>query len=165
MEFDTGRRRFLELAGTGTALSLAGCSAVQDSVAPGSEEPSDGEKAVAIAVSVDQQKMQQRQQEIRSEFDSGNITRKEAQERYQTVQTELRKKAVASFTEQVKSDSELTIKDSVDQFGVVLVTGPATGLIDLLSETDVQGLFPKATFQRAKQQAGQQRSTPSSNTS
>lgn len=164
MEFDTGRRRFLELAGTGTAISLAGCSAVQDSLAPGSEEPSDGETAVATAVSVDQQKMQQRQQEIRSELESGNITRKEAQKRFQTVQTKLRKEAVASFTKQVKSDSELTVRDSVDQFGVVLVAGPATGLIDLLSVADVQGLFPKATFQRAKQQAGKP-STPSSNTS
>ena len=96
MDFDTGRRRFLELAGTGTALSLAGCSALQDDAAPqttaetattaGSEG---GTRRVTVALQADQQALQRRQQEISSELRAGNLTRSEAQQQYQATQQEL----------------------------------------------------------------------------
>lgn len=165
MDFDTGRRRFLELAGTGTALSLAGCSALQNDDAPqttaetGTEtsSASGGERREAtVALRADQEKLQQRQQEISSELRSGNITRSEAQQQFQAAQQELLSNAVTSFTERVESNEALTVVDSVDQFGVFLVEGPAGGILDTLSFDSVNALLSAATFQQAKQQAQQQ---------
>lgn len=165
MDFDTGRRRFLELAGTGTALSLAGCSALQNDAASqttaetGTEtvSGSGGERReVTVALRADQQKLQQRQQEISSELRSGNISRTEAQQQFQAAQQELLSNAVSSFTARVESNEALTIVDSVDQFGVFLIEGPAAGLLDTLSFGAVNALLSASTFQQAKQQAQRQ---------
>ncbi|WP_136590454.1 hypothetical protein [Salinigranum halophilum] len=163
MDFDTGRRRFLELAGTGTALSLAGCSALQDDAAPqttaetattaGSEG---GTRRVTVALQADQQALQRRQQEISSELRAGNLTRSEAQQQYQATQQELLSNAVASFTDRVESTASLSVVDSVDQFGVFLVEGSATAVLDTLSFGSVNALLAAETFQQARQQAQRQ---------
>lgn len=176
MELDTDRRRLLELAGTGTALSLAGCSALQGDAGNGTETrdttenstdttaegTSDGEEKVAVAVQANQQELQQRQQEVRSELESGNISRSEAQQQVQSAQVELRSEAVTSFTQRVSSNSGLTVDDSVDQLGILLISGSATALIDTLSFDEVNGLLPRETFQQAKAQAQQQTGTSTS---
>jgi carbohydrate-selective porin OprB len=165
MDFDTGRRRFLELAGTGTALSLAGCSALQNDAASQTTAETGTETAsasgserreVTVALRADQEELQQRQQEISSELRAGNITRTEAQQQYQAAQQELLSGAVTSFTERVESNDALTVVDRIDQFGVFLIEGPAAGLLDTLSFGAVNALLSAATFQQAKQQAQQQ---------
>lgn len=174
MEFDTDRRRFLELTGTGTALVFAGCNALQNNGENNTENSAENstgttptstavEKAtVTVAVQADQQKFQQRQQEIRSELQAGNISRAEAQQQFRSAQNELRSNAVASFTEQARSKSNLAIENSVDQLGVLLVSGPPAALINILSDGDASALLPEATFQQAKSQAAQQNKTPTS---
>ncbi|WP_216824741.1 hypothetical protein [Salinigranum rubrum] len=164
MDFDTGRRRFLELAGTGTAFSLAGCSALQDDAAPQAQTtesetgdaPSSGaSRQATVALRADQQALQQRQQEISSELRSGNISRSEAQQQYQTAQQELLSDAVTSFRERAESTESLSIVDSVEQFGVFLVEGPAATILDTLSFDAVNALLSAATFEQARQQAQQ----------
>ena len=174
MEFDSERRRFLQLTGTGTALSLAGCSALQDQEAVGTNttaaEGSNGKnqrQRVAVATPADQQKLQQRQQKIQSELSSGNISRSEAQKRYRTAQRELRSNAISSFRERAKSMSNLKVVDSLAQFGVLLVAGTPTALIQTLSFKPVNALLPAATFQQAKtrlQQQQQQQNSSSTST-
>lgn len=156
MEFDTGRRRFLEIAGTGAALSLAGCNAQQTD---GETTGTTGSGAtVTVAVQPDQEQLQQREDEIRSQLESGNISQTEAQEQFRTAQSELRSAAVSSFEEQA-AESGLTIEDSIEQFSVLLVSGPATALIDALSFEMVNGLLPAETFQQAKDQVTTQTAT------
>ena len=156
MEFDTGRRRFLEIAGTGAALSLAGCNAQQTD---GETTGTTGSGAtVTVAVQPDQEQLQQREDEIRSQLESGNISQTEAQEQFRTAQSELRSAAVSSFEEQA-AESGLTIEDSIEQFSVLLVSGPATALIDALSFEMVNGLLPAETFQQAKEQVTTQTAT------
>ncbi|WP_256288159.1 hypothetical protein [Halobellus inordinatus] len=157
MEFDTGRRRFLEIAGTGAALSLAGCNAQQTDGETTGTAGSNG-ATVTVAVQPDQEQMQQREDEIRSQLESGNISQTEAQEQFRTAQSELRSAAVSSFEEQA-AESGLTIEDSIEQFSVLLVSGPATALIDALSFEMVNGLLPAETFQQAKDQATTQTAT------
>ena len=161
MEFDSERRRFLELTGTGTALSLAGCSALQNQGATetNTTEGTSGEnqrQRVAVSIPADQQQLQQRQQEIQSKISSGNISRSEAQKRYRTAQQELRSNAVSSFRERASSMSNLTIVDSIAQFGIVLVAGTPTALIKSLSFDLVNALLPANVFQQAKTQFQQQ---------
>lgn len=174
MEFETDRRRFLELTGAGTALAFTGCNALQNTGVNNTENNTENttgttttrtpvEKAtVTVAVQADQQKLQQRQQEITSELQAGNISRAEAQQQFRSVQNELRSTAVASFKEQAQSKSNLAIENSVNQLGVLLVSGPPAALIDILSAGEASALLPEATFQQAKSQAAQQNETPTS---
>lgn len=181
---ETDRRRFLTLAGTGTALSLAGCPGLQGDTEPDSDgqtsttEPSTaqetpgtgtastpddtggGTETVAVAVQPDQQQLRQRRQQIQSELQAGNITRSEAQQQLQTAETDLRQQAIASFRERATSAESLTIVDTVDQFGVLLVSGSATSLIGTLGFSSVSALLPERTFQQAKAQAQQQSQSP-----
>lgn len=195
MDFTPNRRRILELAGTGTALSLAGCSALQnpsdDSTDPqgtpdaqetddpqettesrtddrgtsrdGTETPADGspggDATVTVAVRADQQILQQRQQEIQSELEAGNISRSEAQQRARRLQFELNIQAAASFQQRASSMPGLTVEDSIGQFGVLLVSGSTAALIDSLGFAEVNALLEDATFQRVKSRAQQQPET------
>lgn len=168
MDFETDRRRFLELAGTGTALSLAGCSALQNDAASqttttGTGEGGDGSRRVAVTVQPDQQKLQKRRREIQSELSSGNVSRSEAQQQYQTAQQNLLTEAVESFRQRADSTENLRVVGAVEQFGIVLVAGAPTALIDSLSFDVVNALLPQKTFQQAKSQVQQQNATGTAN--
>jgi hypothetical protein len=184
MADDTNRRQFLTLASAGTALSLAGCAALQgdtEATADGQTDTTDpttaqetpltetasdstdtgGEaETVTVAVQPDQQQLRQRQQKIQSELQAGNITRNEAQQQAQAAETDLRQQAVVSFRERATSAENLTITDAVDQFGILLVSGPATSLIGALSFASVSALLPEQSFQQAKAQAEQRTQSP-----
>lgn len=157
MNDETGRRRFLELAGTGTALSLAGCASLQnDAGTPtgtATEDTADKVATVAVAVRPDQATLEQERQKVRSELRAGNISRSEAQQRIKSVQEGLRSDAVLSFTTRASSNPDLTVEDSISNVGVLLVTGPSTALIEALSFDEVNALLPKATFDRVKSQS------------
>jgi hypothetical protein len=169
-EFDTGRRRFLELAGTGTAFSLAGCSALQDDASSqaqtttgagsesGGASTGGASRRATVAIRADQQALQRRQQEISAELRAGNISRAEAQQQFQTAQRELLAEEVAAFQDRADSTETLAVVGSVEQFGVFLVEGPATTVLDTLSFDPVNALLPTATFQEAERRAQQQQS-------
>jgi len=156
MRFKSTRRRFMELAGVGTTVSLAGCESLQNLGAD--EESTDvqtdtggGATAkVTVSIEPDQQRLQQRQQEIESAFQSGNITRSQAQQRFQSAQIELLSDAVDQFREQASAD--LTVEDTVTQAGVLLVSGPAIRLIDALALDSVNSLLDKSDFEQIQSQ-------------
>jgi hypothetical protein len=183
MDIDSTRRGFLTLAGTSTAMTLAGCPARQgdttdtegegtlDSQAtaePGSDTgsdttPADGAgRTAALAVQPDQEELRQRQQQIRSDLQGGNITRQEAQQQAQQAQTDLRTQAISTVRERLRSETDLEVTDAVDEVGALLVSGPAPGLIDTLTFQEVSALLPEQTFQEVKTQSqqGGQSQTP-----
>lgn len=160
MEFESNRRRFLELAGPTTAAALAGCGSLpggpSSSVASETVTQTDGPaeaRTVGVSVEPDQQALQERQAELRSELQAGNINRSEAQQRYRRIQDELRTEAMESFREHVDTVSALSIEGTVDQFALFLLVGSPTALIDTLSVDGVVGLLPRATFDEAQSQA------------
>ncbi|NHN61866.1 hypothetical protein G9463_00875 [Haloarcula sp. JP-Z28] len=160
MEFESTRRRFMELAGVSATVSLAGCNALQGgdsdgaNTGTGSQSQSAGTEPATVTVGVepDQTQLRERQQEIQSEIQAGNLTQSEAQAEYRTAQENLAEDAINSFEERATSDLGLTIDDSISQAGALLVTGPPAGLIDTLSVDSVTGLFPQATFEQIRSQ-------------
>ncbi|WP_136717749.1 hypothetical protein [Halorientalis salina] len=155
----TGRRRFLQLAGTGTALSIAGCNALQ-SDGTTTESGSDGSETVTVTVQADQEKLQERQAELRQQLQNDEISQQEARQQSQQIQQELLGEAVESFEGSVEDESALSIDDSVSELGVFLVSGSASALIGALSYDEVGGLLSQETFEQAKAQSGTQTATP-----
>jgi len=156
---DTGRRRFMQLAGTGTALSMAGCSALSnhDSDADGGAGAGgDGEAEIAtvtLGVQPDEAALQELQSNISSRVQSGELERMEAQQEFRTRRAELTSDAVDRFRNR-SADLSVSIDDTVDEFGVLLVTGEPAALLDSLGFDGVNGLFPAAVFEEARAQAG-----------
>lgn len=161
MNSETRRRRFLQLAGLSTALSLAGCQALQndDGDAGPTTATATGTTTVTVAVQPDQATLEQQRQQIRTELQTGNISRYEAQQQLQTVRGNLRSDAVAAFRERAGSTPELTVLESMDRLGALLVSGSPGALIGVLSVEAVSALLPKAAFQEVKAQG-----TPGSGT-
>lgn len=87
----------------------------------------------------------ERQQEVRSELQAGNITQREAQ-------LNLIEAVTTSFQGRATADFGLTVDDSVFEAGTLLVTGPSAGLVDTLSADSVTGLSPQATFEWSRSQ-------------
>jgi len=152
MQFKSTRRRFIELAGVSATASLAGCESLQNL---GAEEEStdvstgtggSATASVTVAIEPDQQQLQQRQQEIQSALQSGNITRIQAQQRFRSAQRELVSDAIDRFREQTSAD--LTVEDTVVQAGALLVSGPAIRLIDTLAFDTVSALLDASAFER-----------------
>ena len=178
MDKTTGRRQFIKLAGTGTALSVAGCNALQsdDSTAneteitdsgstPETEETDDGgstpdatDRTVTLQVQPDQQELRERQIQLQQQIQNEEISREEAQQQSQELQQELLGDAIENFESRASEESGLTIDDSLDQFGILLVSGNAGRLIDTLESEDVGGMFAADTFEQAQVQAEQQQS-------
>jgi len=160
MEFESTRRRFMQLAGTTATVSLAGCNALQGGTSDGTEtgtgpqsQTQTAEPAtVTVGVEPDQEQLRERQQEIQSELQAGNLTQSEAQAEYRTAQESLIEETINSFEERATSDLGLTVDDSVSEAGALLITGPPAGLIDTLSVESVTGLFPQATFEQIRSQ-------------
>lgn len=76
MDSETRRRRFLQLAGLGSALSLAGCQALQNDGGSAGQTTATtgGTVTVTVAVQPDRDTLEQQRQEIRSEMQAGNIS-------------------------------------------------------------------------------------------
>ncbi|MFB6255590.1 MAG: hypothetical protein ABEH58_02505 [Haloplanus sp.] len=147
----TGRRQFLQLAGTGTAASLAGCSALS------SQQGDSGEGAapatVTLAVQPDQQSLQELQSEIQSQVQSGELDPQQARAQFERRRTELTRSAVDTFRNRTGNVS-VSVDNTVAQFGVLLVSGDPAALIETLAFEEVSGLFPASTFEQAQAQAG-----------
>jgi len=145
----TDRRRFLQLAGAGAALSVAGCNALDDVTGSANDGGNDGDgRTVTLAVQPDQQQLQQRQADIQAQVQEGELNRSEAQVEFRTAQQELTTAAVESFRDRL-DDSPLSVEDSVAELGVLQVAGPADALLDTLAYEEVAALLPEETFETA----------------
>jgi len=154
------RRRVLELSGVGTTLAVAGCTGqLDDNGLEGDRgELADDERRVTMAVEIDQEAFQQRQQEIQQQVEDGELDQEEAQAEIESFQQEL----VDDAFETVLSEFEafdLTIEDTLDD-GIMLVAGPATDLIDAVDVDVVQALAGAALFEQAQEQPAPEEGEP-----
>jgi len=155
MDFVTERRRFLQMAGAGATVSLAGCSSLQnDGVQSDSDTTQAGETpTVTLLLEIDRMALQQVQAELQQKLQNGTINQTEAQQQFRTAQTELIGAAIEAFREEVRDDDSITIEETANQLGILLVTGSPASLIGTLEMSDVRGLLPEATFEEAQSQS------------
>lgn len=151
MEISTPRRRFLELVGTGTALSLAGCNALQnqtgDDPGPDADTPT-----VTLQIQPDQMELQERTNELRQQLQSGDISQEEAQQQAAEAEQELVSQAVETFQGRAADTDGFTIEDSLEDYGFFLVSGNARAIIDTLEFEEVNVISSPRMFERAQQQ-------------
>lgn len=170
-----GRRRFLELTGTGAALSIAGCLGNDggDSDSPAVEndsdssteqtddETSDGDSVVeegmvTVALEADQEALAEAQESIQAEIENESISQEEAQTQLQETEQELLEEAGSAFESNVEELDGLSIVDSVPAIGAVLVDGEAEAMIETLSFTEVSALLSGETYETVLEQQEQQ---------
>lgn len=150
MDLVTKRRRFLELAGTGGALALAGCTApTPEGNLADSETDLDEMATVTVALEVDQDALQTAREELVSQIENGTVNQTEAQEQFYATEADLLSKAATSFQERAAENEALSVKNSAAEIGVLLVSGTPTALIESLGRTEVRGLFTEETFEQA----------------
>jgi len=81
---DTSRRQVIAATATGTTLSLAGCSALDDDETPDTESSDSG---VTIAVDIEE-RIAEREAEIQQQLEDEELSQEEAQAEFQTAQLE-----------------------------------------------------------------------------
>ena len=160
MQDRTPRRRFLQLAGTGAVVSVAGCSALdQDAEDPenGDDDEGNGEQetaaefVVTAAMDISDEDLIEAQQEIEQAVEDGELDEEEAQIRAQEVQVELIAEAVAAFESHAEGDDGLQVTEAAEEAGVVLVEGNAEALLDVLTLDEVAGILDEEQFDELQQ--------------
>lgn len=157
------RRRLLQVGTAGTATAIAGCSSITDS----SDEDGtpDGEFTATAAVEIDdeenmqiQQEAGEKQEEIQQEVEAGEIDQEEAQERMQEVQQEAQEaqrelltEATDAATSRIEDTDGVGVADSAAESGILLVTGDAAPILELLNSEEVGALVSEAQFEELTQ--------------
>ncbi|MFB6109413.1 MAG: hypothetical protein ABEJ60_00865 [Halodesulfurarchaeum sp.] len=154
MDLEPKRRRFLELAGTGMTLSLAGCSAPSPSGTRAATEEIGERVTVTLALEIDQQALQNVRRRLTQKLQNGTINRTEAQKQFYAAEENLLKEAASAFRDRIAGLDSIAVTKSAPRIGVLLVSGTPAALIETLSYQEVRGLFPEGTFQRAVEQVG-----------
>ncbi|AOW80387.1 hypothetical protein HTSR_1209 [Halodesulfurarchaeum formicicum] len=150
MELRTNRRRFLQTAGTGLTLSIAGCSApAPSSGQAATDEQGDGSATVTIALEIDQETLQEKQNSLTEQLQNGSLNQTEARQQLYAAERELLGEAAATLEDRIASDERISVAESAEEMGVLLVTGSADALIRTLGYPEVRGLFPETTYEDA----------------
>jgi len=161
MDTNPPRRRVLQLAGAGTLASLAGCSALSDSGDTSQEgDQSDDDmddmseaEGVVMFVEPSQEDLQSMREEVSSQVESGEIDQAEAQSIIQERQGQLTTETVETVTSDLAGN--LSVVDSVPEFGAVLIDGDADAMIEQLNVERVSALLPPDIFEQIQTQAQQ----------
>ena len=155
------RRRVLAAAATGSALSLAGCSALDDEAPTADTDDADdadasddtdetdapdGEATAAVAVDIEE-RMQEAQADIQRRLEEGEIDEEEAQVELQETQLEVLEETIGEFEAHVADVDGLAVADTSVQTGLVLVDGEAAAIIDALDSETVTALIPADEFE------------------
>jgi len=161
MQDRTPRRRFLQLAGTGAVVSVAGCSSLdQDTEDPenGSDDDGDDDEreagaefVVTAAMDISDEDLMEAQQEIEQAVEDGELDEEEAQVRAQEMQVELIAEAVAAFESHVEGDDGLQVHEAAEEAGVVLLEGNAEALLGALTLDEVAGILDEEQFEALQQ--------------
>lgn len=147
MDTPLSRRRVIEAGGVGAALSLAGCSSL------GSQSSSDDSAArVTVFAGLDEAELESYQQEVQQQVQDGEMERQEAQMRLQQRRAELLAESVAAFEERAAENDDLTVDDTTEQAGVLLVEGTPAAIVETLGYEEVHGLLAEAAYEEYSQQ-------------
>lgn len=154
MEHSTSKRRLLQVGATGTALALAGCSALEDGTDTVDSESLEVTVSAAFSdeeIEEAQEALEEREAEIEAAVEDGELDEEEAQIAIQEAQIEIERELLIEVTEgletMIAETNELTLSDSEPELGLVLAAGDAESLIGLLSDDSVAGLFPETEFE------------------
>jgi len=170
---ELSRRRLLQVGTTGTVAAVAGCG----QLAPGETENSqdDGDvvadsqddatgtdsATVTVVAAPDEEELNSLRQELQTvqqEVAAGEISQEQAVSRQEEISADAQQliaEAVAGVETHAGETSGLSLLDTVEQEGVLLVEGTPANLIGLLGRADVDGLFGEDRFDELQQQ-GQQ---------
>lgn len=150
MELDTNRRRFLELAGTGGVLSLAGCSApMPDTTVENTGDGPAETATVTVALEIDEEALQAAREDLVTKIQNGTINQTAAQEQLYTTERELLAEAASTFRDHLETTEALSEENAATEIGVLLVSGTPAALIDSIARPEVRGLFSAETFEQA----------------
>lgn len=150
MNLDTNRRRFLQLAGTGGTLALAGCTApTPDETLENSSNDLGETATVTVALEIDQAALDAARKDLVAKIQNGTLNQTEAQEQLYTVETNLLAEAATTFRERVEARETLSVENAAEEIGVFLVSGTPAALIDSIGRPEVRGLFSAETFEQA----------------
>lgn len=140
------RRRLLQLAGTGAAATVAGCS----ELSLGSDDAS----GFTVSIQPDPDAIRELQDQVEDE----EITPEEAAQEEQ----ELIQEAIDDFEELVDStsDDELVIEDEVEDQGLYLIEGSDEVIIDAVRSSDIPELASGGYFELIAELAEQQPAQP-----
>lgn len=145
------RRRFLQLAGTGVAASIAGCSdfSVSDD---GDGNGADGHLTALVEPDMDEM------QALQEDAMEGEVSEEEAQQR----QMELFESAIEDFEARVdaESDDDLRVEEGDDESGLYLVDGSGEVLVDALRSGDISVLGGGSLYEQLLEQQQQQQPAP-----
>lgn len=146
MSNDHARRRFLQLAGTGTVATMAGCAALDSSDDDGSGEAT----TVAATLSPDEEAAQELQQEAFA----GEIDEEEFDERAEELLTEA--------SDAIEEADDLTVEESELEFGLAKVSGSADAILEALSDGIVGALYAGDDYEEIieQQRAQQEQQVP-----
>lgn len=157
MDDTFNRRQFLGLTGAGAALSLAGCSApTPDSQAETDPDAVSEPTTVTLALSVDQEALDVKRSTLIEQLENETINQSEAQEELYATEAELLGEAAEAFRSNAEDAENLSVEESADQLGVLLVSGTPAALLGELETPTVRGIFPRSAFEDAKAQLEQQ---------
>lgn len=166
---ETPRRRLLAAAATGSALTIAGCSALEeggpdegDGDASGTDDAdadesdtddssadgAGGGAAATVAVDIDE-RMQERQAELQEQLEEGEIDQEEAQAELQAAQMEVLSETIDDLEAEAADVDGLTVADTNAEFGLALVEGDASAVLETLDLGYVAGLLAADEFQAA----------------
>ncbi|WP_247001181.1 hypothetical protein [Halosolutus gelatinilyticus] len=177
MTSDHHRRRFLQLAGTGAAASIAGCSrlrpASDDSDASNESDDGNGtvldvgeepainpEDGITAIVQPPQEELATIEQEVMAEVEEGKLDRQEAQKEMIDRQRKLVSERSVAFESKVAGDDDLSIEAGIAERGAFLLDGSDKRLLDTLRNGEADGLIPGAEYAKILQARSQPASGP-----
>ncbi|MCU4739920.1 hypothetical protein OB955_10305 [Halobacteria archaeon AArc-m2/3/4] len=168
MENLRNRRRFLQLAGTGAAASIAGCSSLglddgQDGNGDGDDgngADEDGEfeatdvpdSALTAVTQADQEALQERQAELAQQVEDGDLSEQEYNQEIQQEQLELTTEATAELESDLEETDGLSVEGTIGEAGAVLVDGDAEAMRTALNDGVMSALVPGEEFAAVEQQ-------------
>lgn len=142
------RRRFLQLAGTGAAASIAGCSNI-DSF--GQDDGNGGGYGSSDRIGASVTPTEEAIEEFREQVESGELEQAELMEE----QTRLIEEAGEDF-EAYAEENDISIDESQSEFGLFVVDGSPEALVEALQEGPIGQLMTGDLYDQNVQQLQQQ---------
>ncbi|TQQ82780.1 hypothetical protein EGH24_04895 [Halonotius terrestris] len=145
MDTTVSRRKLLAATGVGLGLATAGCAGA------GSERSA----TAFLQLSEEAQtELNEENQRLRQELQSGNLTRQEAGQQFSELESDLNDELL----ETARSEAEglgLTVDDSIAPSRgspLLLISGPEGALLDFMEQDIVAGLTGADQFEEIQQQ-------------
>ncbi|MFC6717242.1 hypothetical protein ACFQGT_05875 [Natrialbaceae archaeon GCM10025810] len=142
------RRRFIQLAGTGAAASIAGCSDLNSfgsSQDEGNGEDYGSSERIGATVTPSEDEMEKFQEEA-EEMDQSELMEE---------QTKLIEDAAEDF-EGYAEENDISIEESEKEYGLFIVEGSAEALIEAMLEGPIGQLMTGDRYDQTIQQYEQQ---------